>query len=147
MRDSSFPVLHLVHPYPVKWATLFNPAARLLGLDLVSYSTWASKLASIASAGTELSADRAVEMEEENPALRIREFFHIYHSPTHENGVGRTIDVNGSNIDENAAKGAMGMRKFSLQNALQVSSSLKDNCAPLTVDDLTKWLRCWELVH
>jgi hypothetical protein len=44
MRNSLEPVLHLAHPNPVPWNTVFRRIASVLNVDLVPYSDWLARL-------------------------------------------------------------------------------------------------------
>jgi hypothetical protein len=46
MRNSSEPMLHLVHPNPVPWDAVFRRIASTLNVDLVPYSDWLARLES-----------------------------------------------------------------------------------------------------
>jgi hypothetical protein len=46
MRNSSEPMLHLVHPNPVPWNAVFGRIASTLKVDLVPYSDWLARLES-----------------------------------------------------------------------------------------------------
>lgn len=133
MLDSDDLILHLVHSHPVQWSSLFEPASQILGLRLVSYAEWLEKLEASVS---ELSSSKdAAENAEENPALRIIDFFRAS-APASD---GKSA----SNGEENASE-AMGLKRLSLDKALGVSATLK-TCAPLSVEDMSKWMKCWKL--
>jgi len=138
MLDTDALVLHLVHSHPVQWSSLFEPAARMLGLRLVSYAEWLAKLEGSVS---ELSSKDAAENAEENPALTLIDFFRNS-APASE---GNTKS-NGSpsREEKNNVSEAMGLRRLSLEKALGVSTTLK-TCLPLSVEDMSKWLKCWKL--
>ncbi|TFK81602.1 acetyl-CoA synthetase-like protein [Polyporus arcularius HHB13444] len=65
MRNSTSPILHLVHPRPVSWHTLIAPIAEELRVPLVSYSTWFAALerSAAASEGSAADAERSPEKE------------------------------------------------------------------------------------
>ncbi len=77
MRNSTSPILHLVHPRPVSWHTLIAPIAEELRVSLVSYSTWFAALERSAAApeGSAADAEFDVDAMRANPALRLLEFF------------------------------------------------------------------------
>ena len=134
MLDSNELILHLVHSHPVQWSSLFEPASQMLGLRLVPYAEWLEKLEASAS---ELSSSKdAAENAEENPALRIIDFFKASAPASDEKSA--------SNGAEESASEAMGLKRLSLEKALQVSSTLK-TCAPLSVKDMSKWMKCWKI--
>ncbi len=141
MLDSDALVLHLVHSHPVQWSSLFEPAARMLGLHLVSYTAWLAKLEGSVS---DLSSKDAAENAEENPALTLIDFFRNSAPASEGNTMsygspGGEKENNNNNVSE-----AMGLRRLSLEKALGVSTTLK-TCLPLSVEDMSKWLKCWKL--
>ncbi|CAL1709823.1 unnamed protein product [Somion occarium] len=71
MRHSQYPVLHLVNPRPNPWRTFLEPIANELGVPLVPYHIWLSKLEDSLK-DTSLSE---VEHLQRNPALRLLEMF------------------------------------------------------------------------
>ena len=75
MRRSPEPFLHLVHPRPVNSKAIMEPIASELGVPLVSYPEWLSKLEECAREG---SADEVDGMRA-NPALRLLDFFRAHH--------------------------------------------------------------------
>ena len=70
MRNSSSPILHLVHPRPVEWTTIILPISEELGVPLVSYSQWLTEL----EKGGEGSIAEADAMRA-NPALGLLDLF------------------------------------------------------------------------
>jgi len=138
MLDSDALVLHLVHSHPVQWSSLFDPAARMLGLRLVSYAEWLEKLEASVS---ELSSKDAAENAEENPALTIIDFFRS--SAPASDGNAASNAASGGEEEKNASE-AMGLKRLSLEKALGVSTTLK-TCSPLSVEDMAKWMKCWKL--
>jgi hypothetical protein len=49
LRHSTKPILHLIHPNPVSWHSIFSASASILDVPLVTYSTWLTKLISCKS--------------------------------------------------------------------------------------------------
>ncbi|KAI1798469.1 acetyl-CoA synthetase-like protein [Ganoderma leucocontextum] len=72
MRNSSEPILHLVHPRAVRWSSIIAPIAAELGVPLVTYDEWLAAL--VRTAGAE-GSDQAIEAMQKNPALRLLDFF------------------------------------------------------------------------
>ncbi len=72
MRNSSEPILHLVHPRAVPWRNIITPIAAELGVPLVTYDEWLAAL--VRTAGAEGSV-QAVDAMQKNPALRLLDFF------------------------------------------------------------------------
>ncbi|CAL1709825.1 unnamed protein product [Somion occarium] len=71
MRHSPYPTLHLVNPKLNPWRTFLEPIANELGVPLVPYNTWLSKLEDSLK-DPSLSE---VEHLKRNPALRLLEMF------------------------------------------------------------------------
>jgi len=140
MLDSDALVLHLVHARPVKWSSLFEPAARMLDLHLVSYAEWLEKLEG--SISEQSSKDAAAESAEENPALRIIDFFRSS-APASDTATATATNGSGGEEEKNASE-AMGLKRLSLEKALEVSNTLR-TCSPLAVEDMAKWMKCWKL--
>jgi hypothetical protein len=46
MRNSSESLVHLAHPHPIPWKTVFGRIASTMNVDLVPYSDWLSRLES-----------------------------------------------------------------------------------------------------
>lgn len=67
MRDADQTFLHLVHPNPVQWSTIFTAAAEILQMPLVPYAEWLTRL--------EASHQSGKETVESNPALKLLSFF------------------------------------------------------------------------
>lgn len=118
------PVLHLAHPHPVAWSTLFTAASHeLSGLPLVPYAEWVDRLTKSADG---LGTVTTVQQAENNPALRIIDFFQAAGALTDE---GRE---------------AMGLRRLALDRACSASptlSGLKDK--PLDGDNVRSWITYW----
>ncbi|KLO07028.1 acetyl-CoA synthetase-like protein [Schizopora paradoxa] len=134
LLDSKVPILHLVHSQPVKWSSLFDPAGTMLGLHLVSYRDW---LEGLEANAVDVSAERSVGVDENptNPALEIIDFFRSSLS---------SLPTSPVNEDEQNASEAFSVKRLCLERTLDESASLR-NCPPLSVDDLSQWLKCWNL--
>lgn len=124
MRNASSPVLHLAHPHPVSWSSLFTAASQeLSNLPLVPYREWVDRLTKSAEG---LDTAAAVQQVENNPALRIIDFFQAAGTLTDE---GRE---------------AMGIRRIALDRACSASatlSGLKDK--PLDGENVKSWIAYW----
>ncbi|KAH8116797.1 hypothetical protein DFH11DRAFT_1687657 [Phellopilus nigrolimitatus] len=126
MRGSPAQVLHLTHPNPVAWDTIFEPASKELGVALVPYPDW---LARLEKSYANLSAEEAVETSRNNPALRIVDFF-------------RSANLAASGTEE-----AMGLKRLSLDEAQRVSQTMRDTRkSPLTAEDVRKWVKYWKKI-
>ncbi|OSC98631.1 acetyl-CoA synthetase-like protein [Trametes coccinea BRFM310] len=85
MRNSTEPILHLVHPKPVPWHTIVSAIAKQLEVPLVPLTDWIAKLEK--SIGGDSNAD--VELLQRNPALSLLSFFkHMAPSRDQEPMVG-----------------------------------------------------------
>lgn len=71
MRHSEYPILHLVNPRPVPWRMYLEPIAEELGVPLVPWNVWLSKL------DDDLRDESLIEVEHlrRNPALHLLEMF------------------------------------------------------------------------
>ncbi|KAI0759162.1 hypothetical protein BC629DRAFT_1584384 [Irpex lacteus] len=69
--------LHLAHPRPILWNTLFEPVRAKYNLGLVPYNHWFAKLAASAEDITEMSTVLAL-----NPAVKLLSFFSAYNNST-----------------------------------------------------------------
>ena len=111
--------LHLVHPRPVAWHSIFAAFARELDLQLVPWVEWLAKL--------EASA-KEPEAAERNPAVMLLPFYRA----------GSSIAVKGKE-----APGTMPL--LSMDGALEASETLRilgaqDNAVQ---EDVKKWIAFW----
>ncbi|KIM78762.1 hypothetical protein PILCRDRAFT_10982 [Piloderma croceum F 1598] len=119
MRFASAQFVHLAHPRPVPWSTVFDAFCSLLTVPLVPYSEWLSRLE---ESGQSASAKAPMEALQSNPALRLIEFFRS--------------DVMGLA----SAKGI----PLSLDEAQKASETLRvDNLAQLGIEDIKRWIDYW----
>ncbi|THH15905.1 hypothetical protein EW146_g4648 [Bondarzewia mesenterica] len=70
MLGSSEPVLHLVHPNPAEWGIVSDTASELLGVPVIPYADWVSKLQ---EAHRTTAGDH--DAPKKNPALNLVDFF------------------------------------------------------------------------
>nr|WGM49229.1 carboxylic acid reductase [Boreostereum vibrans] len=68
MLGSDEPVLHLVHPYTVSWDVISHTAAEVLGVPIIPYKEWVSRLHTAAQSANG-------EAARHNPAIKLLEFF------------------------------------------------------------------------
>jgi thioester reductase-like protein len=123
MRFSSAQFVHLVHPRPVPWSTVFGAFCSLLAIPLVPYSKWLSRLEGSSQAITTASAKAPTEALKNNPALRLIEFFRS--------------DVMG-------LASAKGIPLLSLDEAQKASETLRgDKLAQLGIEDVKRWIDYW----
>lgn len=109
MRKSSSPFLHLVHPRPVKSKAIMEPIASELGVPLVPYPEWLSKLEECARDG---SADEVDGMRA-NPALRLLDFFRAQHDGGSSNPRPRSSTAKAEKASQELAR----MRELSEEDA------------------------------
>ena len=121
IRHSSSQFVHLAHPRPVPWGTIFDAFSALLGVPLVPYSEW---LARLEESGKVIVAAREKNDDlQNNPALRIIELF-------------RT--------DSMGIASARGLSLLSIDEALKVSETLRGDKLPqLGIEDVKRWLSYW----
>lgn len=128
MRNADHKVLHLAHPTPVSWASVFSAAADDLRIPLVPFSEWFDKLSRTADS---LDTNSAVSLAERSPAIRILDFFRA------------------SSVYGNKQKGreAMGLRRFDLSFAINSSSSLKkEKISSLSGESARLWISYWKSI-
>jgi hypothetical protein len=122
------PYLHLIHPYPTEWSSIFQSIAKTTGHDLVPYSAWLAKL--------EKAAEDPKEAER-NPAIKLLDFYR---------GVVLKNESEGSKKDgtrqESRSGDAMGFPAMETTRAVQQSETLR-NLKPLDEEDAQKWLGYW----
>ncbi|KAJ7191142.1 male sterility protein-domain-containing protein [Mycena pura] len=70
IQDSEARYLHLTHPHPVPFATLFAPLAEILGLPVVPYREWLDSLEAAAGHAVEAASSTG-----NNPGVRLMDFF------------------------------------------------------------------------
>lgn len=126
MRQSSALVVHLNHPRPVLWSSLFESFSSTLGIPLVSYAEWLSRLEKEAQAISGLSAEAEAAAIQSNPALRLISFY-------------RRASMNGGSSME-----AMGTQILSLEDAKKASVTMRDeNLKQLGSENVKRWLAYW----
>ncbi|KZV99483.1 acetyl-CoA synthetase-like protein [Exidia glandulosa HHB12029] len=114
MRDASG-LLHLIHPRPIAWRTVFNVFSKKLDVPVVPYSEWLGRLIAFGEADPE--GGRVV------PALRLLEFY---------KGLG-----------EGGFNSMSQMENISISKAREASITL-DRMAALSEADAEKWLAYWQ---
>ncbi|KAI5119742.1 hypothetical protein M0805_008672 [Coniferiporia weirii] len=128
MRDSPVQVLHLAHPNPDTWASLFGPVSADLGIPLVPYAEWLARIEGSRRTGSSANADVDAEARA-NPAGLIAEFFR---------GAAHVGQQDGE---------AMGLKRLALDGALRVSQTMRDAGAePLSVESVRKWIVYWKKI-
>ena len=125
MRRSSAQVVHLAHPRPVLWSTIFEAFSTILNIPLVPYTEWVARLEKSGEVLATASAEEEATAIRNNPALRLIEFFR-----------GISMDVDPSK--------EMGLPSLSLDEAKNASKTLRDEkLCPLSVADVKQWISYW----
>lgn len=117
LRHSTAEVLHLVHPRPASWNTLFSRISEVLQAPLVTYEEWLSRLRD------QLKSSSKDDLEN-IPALKLLDFFEevsLHLNPTTQ---------------------AMVATEVSVKKAAAESSALAD-AKEITPEDAEKWLNYW----
>ena len=139
--------LHLAHPRPVLWKSLFEPLSRLYELQPVTYGMWFTRLTQSAewAAAHQLRCAAAFAPSEEertpttpdaNPALTLVSFFAACHSA-----------VLSSQIEGRHSVEALGLPRLDVTKMSTIAAKTaldEKNLKQLCEEDLMKWLRYWE---
>jgi len=113
-RTSDAQYVHLAHPKPVPWSTVFDAFSAQLKVPLVSWNEWLSKL------------EKDDSGPETNPALHLLDFFRRCGPTASEN---RT---------------SLGVSLMDLREALKSSPALSDPClATISGLDAERWVAFW----
>ncbi|CAL1709820.1 unnamed protein product [Somion occarium] len=118
MRNSEEPILHLVNPKPLPWRMFLEPIAKELGVPLVPWKLWLSRLEN------SLTDNSFSEMEhmQHNPALRLLDMW-------------RHADL-GEDIEP------PGIVRLDTSKARKVAPSLER--VPMEPEELArKWVAAW----
>jgi hypothetical protein len=127
MRYSPAEIVHLVHPRPVLWSTVFETLSISLDIPLVPYAEWLAGLEKSKQALATASAEVEARAIGNNPALRLMEFFR------------------GASMDIDPSKEGMGLCSLSVDQAKRASQTLRDeNLRQLGVEDVNQWLGYWK---
>jgi hypothetical protein len=126
MRNSPEPLLHLAHPHPIPWNTVFGRIASTLNVDLVSYSEWLARLES-----ERLRFEQKATMKRSGViAMRPTAFqlLDIFYRVAH--------------VHSNPEAEAL-LPKMSTQIAQRVVPSLA-TIRQLSIEDIDKWMMYWK---
>ncbi len=136
MRDSPTGVLHVAHPRPVTWDTVFDPLASLLDVPLVPYAEWFARLEKSlndveSQQGSNVS-DSSTTID--NPALKLIDFFRA------------SFEVTETTEAMRLARESMGLLpKVTLDKSVLASKTLQDENLPqLGREDAEKWVLHWK---
>ncbi|EJD45598.1 acetyl-CoA synthetase-like protein [Auricularia subglabra TFB-10046 SS5] len=121
MTDSQAPVLHLVHPRPVRWTSLFTTFSQQTGVPLVPYPEWLARIEK------EVTEHGAIDVAKARaiPVLRLLDFFRVIGG---EAGAG--------------IEGFTGFEYLATENAQRVSPTLRE-MQELQSADVEKWVTYW----
>ena len=115
--------LHVAHPRGVPFNTLIAPVAFSLGVPLVPYPDWLSKLATAHKVAQSYSAAELERAQAANPALRLFGFFQsVRTGPEWE---------------------PLGVARLDTARAIRVSSVLAEGAKPLGDENVWKWMSAW----
>ncbi|TFY63805.1 hypothetical protein EVG20_g6168 [Dentipellis fragilis] len=124
-RHSSSEIVHLIHPRPVPWSTVFRAFSSALNIPLIPYADWLARLDKSAE-GVQPFAD--TNEFSNNPALRLLDWFH---SAWSDNGAKATE--------------ALGFPKLQTVNAKLASPTLADeHLAQVGEKDVLSWVGYWK---
>jgi hypothetical protein len=106
--------IHLVHPRPVPWRTVFEPFADMLGVPLVPYDEWLQRLEQSAASGAE------------SPAVRLLGFF------------------KGARLEEGGRGDAMGFPRLETkETVIRAPKALGSGLEILGPEDVQRWIGHW----
>ena len=130
MLEISNDTLHIVHPCPVRWSTVIEPIAQQLGVPLVPYDEWFSRLESSAN-DYESYSKAPNKYGGELSALRLVDFYRLGSSESKERSRSGTESM-GLIVKVAAQKGA------------KASPSLTPGvCPPINQEDIERWMEYW----
>ena len=115
--------LHVAHPRGVPFNSLIAPVASSLGVPLVPYHDWLTKLATAHKAAQSYSASELERAQAANPALCLFSFYQSARTgPQWE---------------------PLGVARLDTARAIRVSSVLAEGAKPLGEENVWKWLSAW----
>lgn len=134
MLEISNETLHIVHPRPVRWSTVIEPIAQQLGVPLVPYDEWFSRLESSANDYESHSNPRSKAPNKyggELSALRLVDFYRLGSSESKERS--------------RSGMESMGLIvKVATQKGANASPSLTPGACPqISLEDIERWMEYW----
>ncbi|KAI0691830.1 hypothetical protein BC835DRAFT_1278821 [Cytidiella melzeri] len=123
--------IHLAHPRPVSWKTLFEPVAKRYNLQPVSFSTWFSKLAETAA-----TTEDEHPVLDENPAVKLLSFY-----STCNDAIEAALQEHRPFVE------AMALPQLDVTKSVTVAakeSLSTEKLKSLGPDDMLRWLGYWE---
>lgn len=129
MRDAPTGTLHIAHPRPVTWESVFEPLASILDVPLVPYAEWYERLQSSLFD----SASNTDALTIDNPALKLLDFFRVSFEVTETpKALCSTRDCLGL------------LPRVALEKSKMASKTLGDeNIAQLGKEDAARWIQHW----
>ncbi|KDQ13755.1 hypothetical protein BOTBODRAFT_160018 [Botryobasidium botryosum FD-172 SS1] len=122
LRNSAQTTHNLVHPRPVSWASLFDAFAASLGVQLVPFPEWFSRLE-----GSFKLEESEIELTKRNPALALLDHFRSL------------VSARGRPGEE-----VFGMPRLEMAKTVGEAGSLREeNLARLGGEDVERWLNYW----
>ncbi|THH14562.1 hypothetical protein EW146_g5781 [Bondarzewia mesenterica] len=126
-RNAESSIVHLVHPRPVPWSTLFSALSSELKIPVIPYAEW---LARLDKSAQELAGGMDADDLRHNPALKLLDWYH-----------SAFVGGNGRNVD------ALGFPKLDMTRALKESPKLASPDLPMMGEaDARLWVRYWKSI-
>lgn len=133
---------HVAHPNPVPWSTLMQAfSKRLGGVPIVPYAEWLAKLEEAQEALTQAGEEEMKETLENNPALRLVDFFRE-RGRVHFSSSSSAVKFGEKNDLE-----PIGMPHLELSCSVATLSSLrtlKESSVRLGEEDVARWIGWWK---
>lgn len=126
MRSAYWSFMHLVHPRPVAWNTVIQSVATNLGVPVVPYDEWLSRLQRF-SADAE-SQNVFVQASAQHPALRLLDFY--------------SLAGGQSNAKTDSEGEAFSGTRLETRQTVRVSKTLAQ-CPSLGEENVKSWLNYW----
>ncbi|KAJ6464064.1 hypothetical protein C8R45DRAFT_1025143 [Mycena sanguinolenta] len=114
--DPSTKIVHLINPHPVSWSTLGNVIAAELGVPLVPYTEWLSRL------------ENASQTQGNSKSFRATRLLYFFQS---------------QNRHMSTEADAFGFPKLDMTNALKGSESLRSSDCEIGEKDVMRWIGYW----
>ena len=139
--------LHLVHPRPTSWGTLFGPIAKKYDLEHVSFSQWFTKLASNEASTTQEhhgvsfhmshnGSGATSDMLASNPAVKLLSFF------SECNEIVQLMEKESQSCKEAMGLPSLDVTKSTTTAAKETFSETR--LRSLGPEDMHRWLGYWE---
>ncbi|EGN93606.1 hypothetical protein SERLA73DRAFT_97544 [Serpula lacrymans var. lacrymans S7.3] len=131
MRSVANETLHVIHPQPVKWATVLEPLASLLDVPLVPFAEWHARLEHLHGADSQSNPSKSSSNDNMSSALKLTDFYRM-----------------GLNGGPQSSTESMGLLpKVASKKGFHASAALMDNrLVPLGPNDAQMWVKYWREV-